>query len=83
MTRKHNYSDHEESPDWLTMFYLYHLDASVFFFLVVVAECNMEDIVFLVDSSGSIYNYNWPTILDFMKNLVQVYPVSMFDSEIP
>ena len=37
--------------------------------------CNQEDIVFLVDSSGSIQRNNWQLVLDFMKNLVRDYNI--------
>ena len=39
------------------------------------ATCDREDIVFLVDSSGSIYDYNWPTVKEFMKNVVRDYTI--------
>ena len=39
-------------------------------------ECDQqEDIVFLVDSSGSIYEDNWPTVLEFMKSIVRDYTI--------
>ena len=34
-----------------------------------------EDIVFLVDSSGSIYEENWPTVREFMKSIVRDYTI--------
>ncbi len=40
-----------------------------------VTNCFQEDIVFLVDSSGSIYRQNWQTILDFMKNIVRDFTI--------
>ena len=39
------------------------------------STCDREDIVFLVDSSGSIYDYNWPTVKEFMKNVVRDYTI--------
>ena len=36
-----------------------------------VASCDLEDIVFVVDSSGSILQQNWPLVLNFMRNIVQ------------
>ena len=39
------------------------------------SSCDQEDIVFLVDSSGSIYDYNWPTVKEFMKNIVRDYTI--------
>ena len=43
------------------------------FFSVLI--CDREDIVFLVDSSGSIYEYNWPTVKQFIKNIVRDYTI--------
>ena len=28
-----------------------------------------------MDSSGSIYDYNWPTVREFMKNIVRDYTI--------
>ena len=38
-------------------------------------SCTQGDIVFVVDSSGSIYRENWNTILDFMKRLVNDFTI--------
>ncbi len=35
----------------------------------------MEDIIFLVDSSGSIQRNNWQSVLNFMKRIVQDYTI--------
>ena len=43
--------------------------------IFAATNCNQEDIVFLVDSSGSIYRNNWPTILEFMKNIVRDFSI--------
>ena len=37
--------------------------------------CDQVDIVFLVDSSGSIQRNNWQIILDFMKNIVRDFTI--------
>ena len=33
--------------------------------------------MFLVDSSGSIYRQNWPTVLEFMKNIVRDFNIGL------
>ena len=38
-------------------------------------SCDQEDIVFLVDSSGSIQRNNWQTVRDFIKNIVRDYTI--------
>ena len=38
-------------------------------------NCEMEDIVFIVDSSGSIQEQNWPLVLNFMKNIVRDFTI--------
>ena len=38
---------------------------------ITAPNCDLEDIVFVVDSSGSILQQNWPLILSFMKNIVR------------
>ena len=43
--------------------------------LLSAPTCDQEDIVFLVDSSGSIQRQNWQTILDFMKNIVSDFTI--------
>ena len=44
-------------------------------FTLTGLTCDQEDIVFLVDSSGSIYDYNWPIVKEFMKNIVRDYTI--------
>ena len=39
------------------------------------SSCEQEDIVFLVDSSGSIQYQNWPIILTFIKNVVNDFNI--------
>ena len=45
------------------------------FILSAATQCEQEDIVFLVDSSGSIQRNNWDTIKDFIKNIVRDYTI--------
>ena len=40
-----------------------------------VASCDKSDIVFVVDSSGSIYRVNWPLIINFMRQLVNDFQI--------
>ncbi len=47
----------------------------IFVLYVLASRCNQEDVVFLVDSSGSIYRSNWPIILEFMKNIVRDFTI--------
>ncbi len=42
---------------------------------LVARVCDQEDIIFLVDSSGSIQRNNWQIILDFMKNIVRDFTI--------
>ena len=42
---------------------------------VAVPSCDQEDIVFVVDSSGSILRENWFVVLEFMKNLIRDFTV--------
>ncbi len=37
--------------------------------------CEQEDIVFLVDGSGSIQYQNWPIILNFIKQIVRDFAI--------
>ncbi len=41
------------------------------YLIAAVGVCDKEDIVFVVDSSGSILRQNWPLVLNFMKNIIQ------------
>lgn len=47
----------------------------VFFPPSALVRCEQEDIVFVVDSSGSIQRSNWPLILEFMKNIVRGFNI--------
>ena len=38
-------------------------------------NCDRTDLVFLVDSSGSIQRNNWQTILDFMVNIINDFDI--------
>ncbi len=38
--------------------------------------------MFLVDSSGSIYRYNWPTVLNFMRRLVEDFTIGPDDVQV-
>ena len=38
-------------------------------------ECAQADIVFVVDSSGSIGADNWPLVLNFTASMVESFPV--------
>lgn len=40
-----------------------------------MTTCERSDVVFVVDSSGSIYRQNWPLILDFMRRLVEDFQI--------
>ncbi len=42
---------------------------------MLVSSCDQEDIVFLVDSSGSIQRNNWQLVLEFMTNIVRDYQI--------
>ncbi len=43
--------------------------------VVPVQMCQREDIVFVVDSSGSIQGTNWPLVLEFMKNVIRGFNI--------
>ncbi len=43
--------------------------------VAAAVRCEQEDIVFLVDSSGSIQRRNWPLVLDFMKNVIRGFNI--------
>ena len=45
------------------------------FITIAALPCDQEDIVFLVDSSGSIQRNNWQTVRDFIKNIVRDYTI--------
>ncbi len=47
----------------------------IFLFIISVASCDQGDIVFLLDSSGSIQRNNWQTVLNFVKSIVQNYNI--------
>ena len=49
------------------------LNFSIFY--LSVTSCNSEDVVFVVDSSGSILLQNWQLILDFMKNMIMDFTI--------
>ncbi len=54
-------------------------DIFVALFVFLAQNCNQVDLVFLVDSSGSIYRNNWPIILEFMRNIVRDFTVGPND----
>ena len=57
----------------------YHFKISLF---IAAPRCDQEDIVFLVDSSGSIQKNNWQTIQDFIKNIVRDYTIGLYNVRI-
>ncbi len=42
---------------------------------VGAARCDRTDIVFVVDSSGSIQRFNWPVILNFIRRIVNDFTI--------
>ncbi len=44
-------------------------------FIVNPVRCDKTDIVFVVDSSGSIQRYNWPEVLRFMRRVVNDFTI--------
>ena len=55
-------------------FHLFYCLKLIFLF-VAVTRCEQEDIVFVVDSSGSIQRSNWPLVLEFIKNVVRGFNI--------
>ena len=45
-------------------------------------QCTQTDLVFLVDSSGSIQRSNWPLVLQFMQNVVSDFNIGSNDFQI-
>ena len=56
------------------LFKMYPLIECQYFYLSVTS-CSSEDVVFVVDSSGSILLQNWQLILDFMKNMITDFTI--------
>ena len=51
-------------------------------FIAAGRQCSQTDLVFLVDSSGSIQRSNWPLILQFMQNVVTDFNIGPNDFQI-
>ena len=56
-------------------------------YLLIVAytaqtRCDREDVVFVVDASGSIGRQNWPQIQNFMKNLVRDFVIGPENTQV-
>ena len=44
-------------------------------------SCGQVDIAFVVDSSGSIKQENWPRVREFMKNVVRQFDVGRYAAQ--
>ncbi len=52
-----------------------YINVLIIVLFMSISACNYMDMVFIMDSSGSIGAHNWPKMLHFAKALIQRFPI--------